>query len=141
MGLDCAWKDMKRFFLSAAMLTAVLVPLEAQFFGFGQGGFCAPRSAVSITWAGNPSVQINAGGGGWGYGYARPCVPYYQPVVPVWSGACFSAPVLNYYYGASPRGSSRFVVPRRYGAAPIVADPVFRPAAPFYPVRGVRVAR
>lgn len=132
---------MKRFILAAAILTAVLVPAEAQFFGFGQGGFCAPRPAVSITWAGNPYVQINAGGGGWGYGYARPCLPYYQPVVPVWSGACFPAPVVNYYYGTSSRGASTFVVPRRYGAAPIVADPVFRPAAPVYPVRGVRVAR
>ena len=130
---------MKRFFLASAMLMAVLVPAEAQFFGFGQGGFCAPRPAVSVTWAGNPYVQINAGG--WGYGYARPCVPYYQPVVPVWSGACFSASVVNYYSGTSSRRASTFVVPRRYGAAPIVADPVFRPAESFYPGRGVRVAR
>ncbi len=141
---------MKKILFSASVL-AVVGAGEAwsQAVYFGQGCTPAPRPAFAAAWNGG-AWQVGASwGGGWGGGYAAPvyCAPVVRPVVvPVWTGGfnCFPAPVITSYgsYGEPIyRSSSTFVGPRRYGAAPIVADPVFRASAPVSPVRAVTVAR
>jgi len=133
----------KKILLSAAMLLVVgAIEASAQAVYFGQPCYAVARPAVSVGWSGGPwQFAASWGGGGWGGGYAAPyCAPYVRPVaVPVWSAGygCYPAPVIS-YYGTSYRSSSTFIVPRRYGAAPIVADPVFRTPASAYPARVAR---
>ena len=139
---------MKNLLFSVSVLAVVLAgEVRSQSVYFGRGCAVAPQPAFSVGWGGGAwQVAASWGGGGWGGGYyaAPACVPYVRPVVvPVWNGGfnCYPAPVIN-YSGTSFRSSSTFVVPRRYGAAPVVADPVFRAGAPVSPVvRTVRVAR
>lgn len=138
---------MKKILLSASMLAVVLAGHSwSQSIYFGQSCYRTPQPAVTVGWGSGPwQIAASWGGAGWGGGYAAPyCAPYVRPIaVPVWTTGfnCYPAPVVN-YYGTTYRSSRTFVVPRRYGAAPIVADPiVFRPAAPVYPVRAVRVTR
>lgn len=140
---------MKKILLSASVLAIVGAGQAwSQAVYVGQSCYSAPRPAFAAAWNGG-AWQVGASwGGGWGGGYAAQvyCAPVVRPVVvPVWTGGfnCFPAPVVNYYgnYGTTYRRSSTFVVPRRYGAAPIVADPVFRASAPVSPVRAVTVAR
>ena len=133
----------KKILLWAAMLLVVgAIEASAQVVYFGQPCYPVARPAVSVGWSGGP-WQFAAlwGGGGWGGGYAAPyCAPYVRPVaLPVWSAGynCYPAPVVS-YSGTSYRSSSAFVVPRRYGAAPVVADPVFRSPASVYRVRVAR---
>lgn len=134
---------MKKTFLLAASLAVVgVVEAGAQAVYFGPACYPVSRPAFSVGWSGGPwQLAASWGGGGWRGGYAAPyCAPYVRPVaLPVWSAGynCYPAPVVG-YYGTSYRPSSAFVVPRRYGAAPIVADPVFRPVTSGYPVRVAR---
>ena len=143
---------MKTLLLSASVLAVVLAgEVRSQSVYFGRGCAIAPQPAFNVGWGGGGwQVAASWGGRGWGGGYyaASACVPYVRPVVvPVYNGGfnCYPAPVVNYYgnYGITTyRSSSTFVVPRRYGAAPVVADPVFRAGAPVVaPVRTVRAAR
>ena len=133
----------KKILLSAAMFAVVgTVEAGAQAVYFGQPCYPVSRPAVSVGWSGGPwQIAASWGGGGWNGAYAAPyCAPYVRPfAVPVWSAgySCYPAPVVG-YYGTSRRSSSTFVVPRRYGAAPIVADPVFPARASVYPVRIAR---
>ena len=134
---------MKVLLLSVSVLAVVLAAeVRSQPVYFGRGCAVAPRPAFSVGWGGG-AWQVAASWGGGYYG-APACVQYVRPVVvPVWNGGfnCYAAPVIN-YSGTSYRPSSSFVVPRRYGAAPTVADPVFRAGSPASPVaRTVRVAR
>jgi hypothetical protein len=138
---------MTKLLLSASAFVVVLAgEVRSQSVYFGQGCSIARQPAFSAGWAGGGwQVAASWRGGGWGGGYsaAPACLPYVRPVVvPVWTGGfnCFPAPVVN-YYGTTSGSSPAFVVPRRYGAAPIVADPVFRAGAPIAPARTVRVAR
>jgi hypothetical protein len=149
---------MKKILLSASLLAVVGAgEVWSQAVYFGQGCSPAPRPALAAAWNGG-AWQIGASwGGGWGGGYAAPvyCAPVVRPVVvPVWTGGfnCAPATVVNYYgsyggygnfvnNGTTYRRSSTFVVPRRYGAAPTVADPVFRASALVSPVRAVTLVR
>ena len=133
---------MKKTLLSVAVLA--LVPagdVFSQSVYFGSACYPVRRPAFSLGWSGGPWQFAASWGGGWGGGYAATsCAPYVRSApVPVWTTGydCYPAPVVS-YYGTSHRPSSAFVVPRRYGAAPIVADPVFRPPSPFYPLRVAR---
>jgi len=134
---------MKKILLWAAMLLVVGAPdAGAQAVYFGQPCYPVARPAVSVGWSGGPwQFAASWGGGGWGGGYAAPfCAPYVRPIaVPVWSAgySCYPAPAIG-YYGTSYRSSSAFAVPRRYGAAPVVADPVFPARASVSPVRLAR---
>ena len=134
------------------MLLAVAAGCEvrAQAFYGNFGGCGVPRPGLSVTWAGNPSIQLIAGWGG-GYRYAAPYVPYCAPVVRY---VCYPAPVVNYYYGTGPvvggfsnastRTTARRVrfAARPSGGAAIVPNPVvFRApeqAAPHYVQRPLR---
>lgn len=124
------------------LLVLGAIEASAQAIYFGQTCYPVARPAVSVGWSGGPwQFAASWGGGGWGGGYAAPyCAPYAQPVaLPVWSAGyrCYPAPIVS-YSGTSYRSSAAFVVPRRYGAAPIVADPVFPARASVYPVRLAR---
>ncbi len=140
---------MKKLLLSALLLAVVgACQAWSQAVYFGQGCAPAPRPSFAAAWNGGAWQVAASWGGGWVGGYAAPvyCAPLIRPVVvPVWSGGfnCYPAPVVNYYgnYGTTYRRSSAVAVPRLYGAAPIVADPVFRAGAPVAPVRAVTVAR
>jgi hypothetical protein len=121
------------FSLAILFLVAAASDVRAQAFYGNFGGCGVSRPGLSVTWAGNPSIQLNTGWGG-GYRYAVPYVPYCAPVVPVVRYVCYPAPVVNYYYGSGPvfggfsttSTSTRRVrfAARSAGGAAIVPNPV-----------------
>lgn len=122
------------FSLVALLLVAAGGEVRAQAF-YGNFGSCGvPRPGLSVTWAGNPSIQLSAGWGwGGGYRYAAPYAPYCAPVVPVVRYVCYPAPVVNYSYGSGPvfggvstttTSARRVRFTARPAGAAIVPDPV-----------------
>jgi len=138
------------FSLAILFVVAVAPDVRAQAFYGNFGGCGVARPGLSVTWAGNPSIQLNTGWGwGGGYRYVTPYVPYCAPVVRY---VCYPAPVVNYYYGAGPviggfsttSTSTRRVrfAARPAGGAAIVPNPVvFRApeqASSYYVARPLR---
>jgi len=138
------------FLLATLLVVAAASDVRAQAFYGNFGGCGVARPGLSVTWAGNPSIQLNTGWGwGGGYRYATPYVPYCAPVVRY---VCYPAPVVNYYYGSGPvtpgfsttSTSTRRVrfAARPAGGAAIVPNPVvFRapePASSYYVSRPLR---